>query len=629
MPDQDFLESKAWWEEKTKSKALDPALGIFKFFADHDKERLSAYNAYSRIYLNRDINNSEYLASYTAAWGAGDEDDEYSRVPVNLAKIFIDAAHARVTKQNPRPVFVTQGGNFTLQKKAKQMQKWVEYADHFTDSRPTKKAAYLDSQIYGNGFVKTAPHPVVDEVETCRVHPADIFIDPMEASANATPTHMYQRAYVSRTRLMKIFEKHSKKIRTAGRITDQDTYQWRRQDQKALGTVVEIVEGWRLPSYHGAGDGKHVIFVANQVLVLEEWEHDKFPITEVRWKDDPTLGFWGISQTEELLGLHYDFNHTITNIETCIENMPTPFILVPERGNVSEGQLGNVNGIVINYSDEAPTFELPPSVPSDVLQYAQNIWDKGLQVSRLVSLGMPDVTGNGLETGQAVRDFNDIQGTELAPQYESFERFNVRCYEADVRCGRDIYARNPAWKIVMRKDKYTIEEIEWSKIDADPRRDCFVIQVFPASMLSQSPAGRKSDVLDYFNAGWLDVGEAMSLLDFPDMDKFRNLRDAARQNIERILEEMLDEDVYTPPEPTLDLSLAMKMTQMYINRAQAMSVPDERVSNLRQFMRQVHTLLQKSNEAAQAAQMGMGPGLAAGPPVPGPDGQNPAAIGSP
>lgn len=624
MPDQDFLESKAWWEEKTKPKALSPALGIFQYFANHDQNRLSAYNAYSRIYLNRDIDDSDYLASYTAAWQT--EDNAYSRVPVNLAKIFIDAVHSRVTKQNPRPVFVSKGGNFSLKKKAKNMQRWVEYADHFTDARKVKKAASLNAQIYGNGFVKTCPHPIIDEVQTTSVHPADIYVDPMEASASACPTHMYQRAYVSRSRLMKIFAKHKDKIRRAARITDQDAYQWRRSDQKNLGTVVEVVEGWRLPSYHGAGDGKHIIFVSNQVLVLDEWEHDSFPVTNTVWKPDPTLGFWGISQTEELLGIHYDFNHTITNIETCIDSMPTPFILVPESGNISTGELANVNAVVINYADVAPTFELPPSVPADVTAYAQSIWDKGLQVSRLVALGMENVTGNGLETGQAVRDFNDIQSTELSPQYEEFEAFNVRCYEADVRAGRDIYARNPNWKVVLRKDKYTIEELDWSALDDDPRRDSFVIQVFPASMLSQTPAGRKSDVLDYFNAGWLDVGEAMSLLDFPDMDQFRNLKDAARQNIERILEEMLDENEYTPPEPTLDLRLAMKMTQMYINRAQAMSVPEERVSNLRQFMRQVHTLLQKSEEATRMVASGMGPGPAGGPPATSPDGSMPTAI---
>jgi hypothetical protein len=624
MPDQDFLESKAWWEEKTKPKALNPALGIFKYFADHDKNRLSAYNAYSRIYLNRDIDDSDYLANYTAAWNT--EDNSFSRVPVNMVKVMIDSAMARVTKQNPRPVFVTNGGNWSLAKKAKQMQKWVEYCEHFTDLRPIKKAAAVDGAIYGNGFVKTCPHPAVDEVTNGRVHPADIFIDPMESSAGADPTHLYQRAYVSRSRLMKIFPKHKDKIRRAARITDADAYQFRRQDQQKLGTMVEVVEGWRLPSYDGAGDGKHIIFVSNQVLVIDDWEHNELPFSCYKWKDDPTMGFWGVSLTEELLGLHFDFNHAVTNIETCIDNMPTPFILVPERGNVSEGTLGNVNGIVINYSDEAPTFELPPSVPADVVDYMDGIWQRALQVSRIVSLGMPDTTGNGLETGQAVRDFNDIQQTELAPQYEGFERFNVDVYRAQVRAGRDIYARNPAWKIVMRKDKYTIEDIDWKSIDEDPKKDSFIIQVFPASMLSQSPAGRKSDVLDFFNAGWLDIGEAMALLDFPDMDRFSGLKNAGRDNIERIIEDMLDENIYTPPEPTLDLRLAMIMTTMYINKAQAMRVPDERVSNLRQFLRQVKSLNDKAEEATMMKAQGMGPALAGGPPGVSPDGSMPTAM---
>jgi hypothetical protein len=393
--------------------------------------------------------------------------------------------------------------------------------------------------------------------------------------------------------------------------------------------MVEVVEGWRLPSYDKAGDGKHIIFVSNQVLELDDWEHNELPFSCYRWKDDPTMGFWGVSLTEELLGLHYDYNHAISNIEQCIDNMPTPFILVPERGNVSEGTLAGVNGIVINYSDEAPTFELPPSVPKDVVDYTDGIWQKALQVSRIVSLGMPDTTGNGLETGQAVRDFNDIQQTELAPQYEAFERFNVDVYRAQVRAGRDIYSRNPEWKIVMRKDKYTIEDIEWKNIDEDPKKDSFIIQVFPASMLSQSPAGRKSDVLDFFNAGWLDIGEAMALLDFPDMDRFSSLKNGPRDNIERIMEDMLDENIYTPPEPTLDLKLAMVMTTLYINKAQAMRVPEERVSNLRQFLRQVKSLNDKAEEATMMKAQGMGPALAGGPPGVSPDGSMPTAIQGP
>lgn len=298
---------------------------------------------------------------------------------------------------------------------------------------------------------------------------------------------------------------------------------------------------------------------------------------------------------------------------------------MPEGGNISEGKLGNVNGIVINYADRAPTFELPPSVPADVVSYTDKIWEKALQVSRLVSLSMPESTGGQFETGQAVRDYNDIQGTELAPQYEEFERYNVKIYEQQVRSGRAIYARNPSFAVVLRNDKYTIEDVDWKTID-DPRKDSFVIQVFPASMLSQTPAGKKSDVLDFFNAGWLDSGEAMSLLDFPDLDAFKNLRNAPRRNVERILETMLDENLYEAPEPTLDLRLSMKMTQMYINRAQAMRVPEERISLLRKFMRQLKSLNDQAEQATAMRQQEMVPGPAGGPPAIGMDGSAPTAI---
>jgi hypothetical protein len=70
----------------------------------------------------------------------------------------------------------------------------------------------------------------------------------------------------------------------------------------------------------------------------------------------------------------------------------------------------------------------------------------------------------------------------------------------------------------------------------------------------------------------------------------------------------------------------MIMTTMYINKAQAMRVPDERVSNLRQFLRQVKSLNDKAEEATMMKAQGMGPALAGGPPGVSPDGSMPTAM---
>ena len=80
------------------------------------------------------------------------------------------------------------------------------------------------------------------------------------------------------------------------------------------------------------------------------------------------------------------------------------------------------------------------------------------------------------------------------------------------------------------------------------------------------------------------------------------------------------------PALVVDLLLALKMTQMYINKAQAMGVPEERVSNLRQFLRQVKSLNDKAEEATRQQAAGMGQPFAGGPPGVSPDGSMPTAI---
>jgi hypothetical protein len=76
----------------------------------------------------------------------------------------------------------------------------------------------------------------------------------------------------------------------------------------------------------------------------------------------------------------------------------------------------------------------------------------------------------------------------------------------------------------------------------------------------------------------------------------------------------------------MDLRLSMKMTQMYINRAQAMGVPEDRISLLRRFMRQLKSMNDQAEEATLLRSQGMGLGPAGGPPAVSPDGSNPTAI---
>lgn len=623
--------SEPWWLEKTQTKAQEKASRLFQYYADNDRHRIGAYRAWQALYTNRELSGQDYLRAYVSNLKLGDI--EYSRVPLNVIKIMVDAVHARLTRPDIIVKFVSSGGNFTNRRKSRQMEHWVSYQEHACSLDEKDAAAHQHSLVLGTGAVKTCIHPKVDEIINGVVHPRDLFVDPIEAAATE-PSHLYQRQFVSRGRLKTMYPRLARKIDSAGRLSDHIHHEWGVKRAANMGNLVEVVEAWHLPSWEGAGDGRHIIFIDGQCLELDDWELEDFPFSFTRWKRDPVGGFWGIGLAEELIGAHFDLNTSIMHVEACVEASPKPYILIPDDGNVTEGKLGNVPGIKINHTGRAPQIVLPPSVPADVVNYMMTQWQWALQVSRLVAMGMPEKAGNAIETGAGMNAIIDIQNTELSDNYSLRQAFKVRLAEQQLIAGKMVSDRakleGRKFRVVLKKDKNTIEDVDWDEIYMDPRKDSYIVQALPASALSVEFGGRLAQVKELLGAGMIDVGEGLALLGFPDLDHYRSLQNASRDAVERILEEILDEGKYTEPEPTMDLRLALKLTQMYINRAQAMGVPDDRINALYQFLRQVNSLISEQQEATQMQAAGVQPGFAGGPPALDITGASPAqAPGAP
>lgn len=617
--------SSPWWEEKTGKKMLPKLQRLFRYYVDQDRDRLNAYAAYSALYTNRDILGNDYLTDYRASFSQ----EEYSRVPLNVCKVMVDAVHARLTRPAIAVEFLPAGANWSLRRRSKQMSQFVRFQMHATSLRDLEDTAVLDSLVYGIGVVKTAPHPVVPEIENFRVHPRDIFVDPAEAAATGKPTHLYHRIQASRSRLQKLFPKKSKQIAEADSLTDRTTTDWapeRRDQGPAIGNMIDVCEAYHLPSWQGAGDGRKVIFIDNCILDESPWEPTDFPFSFTYWKKDPTVGFFGIAMTEELIGLHFDINTSLIHTEKCIEAMPKPYILCPADGEVSEGQLGNVAGVIINHTGRAPQIVMPPSVPQDVVNYINVQWQRALQVSRLVAMGLPESAGSRGETGQAFKDIVDIQSTELSPNFRYREDFCIRVAEQQIVAGKLLDERTPGgYKTVLKKDRNTVEAVNWKQFDLDPKKDSYVVQAAPTSALSTTFGGRLAEMKELIGLGIIPPSRAFKYLDIPDFDAEARIQNASLDFIERVCEEILDDGKYTEAEPTMDLRLALKVCQKNINLAQAMGVAEDRVNLLYQFLRSVTDLIAEEQEATQAQASGMGPGLPGQPPAVDINGASPGA----
>lgn len=619
-----------WWEEKTRAKAHPKLQRLFKFYADRDAGRLSAYTGYSRLYTNRDMTSSDYLQSYGAAFAINLE--QYSRVPVNVVKVMTDAVHARVTRPAIAIEFLPAGGNQSLRRRSRQASQFIAHTNHESGMRSQESLATLDALVFGLGVIKTAPHPKIEKIENFRVHPRDIFVDPIEAAAHGRPTHLYQRQFVSRSRLKAIFDKPAdvKAIVDAKRVSDRTSSDWSEAETLPAANLVEVVEAWKIPSWSGAGDGKHAVFIDGRCLEFGEYVPTDFPFSFTKWKDDPTLGFYGISLVEELIGLHSDINTSVLHTEKCIEMTPKPYILVPADGEVSEGQIGNVSGTILNYTGRPPQIVVPPSVPADIVNYIQSQWQTALQVARLVAMGMPESAGGQAQTGAAFDTIIDIQSTELAPAFKQREDFLIRLAEQQINAGRALNERckkegKGGFKTVLRKDRNTVEAVEWDLFDMDPLEDSYVVQAQPASALSATFGSRLNQVKEMLALGIIPMSRAFKLLDIPDLDSEMRIQNASLDFIERIMEDILDDSVYTPPEPTMDLRLALKVSQKYINLAQSMEVPDEQVTMLYDFLRSTTDLIKEEQDATRAMAEGIAPTVGGSPPAQDISGQSPGA----
>jgi len=614
---------KLWWDEEPGEKQRKVVRAQFERYVSDDSARQIAYNAYNSIYTNRGIAGNDYLSAYTAAFDRSGL--KYTRMPLNVAKIIVDAAHARVTRQSISVKFLTEDGDPSTRKGARQMERLVEHKEHSGGVAKISSCSTLDSFICGTGAVRTSPHPKVDDVETTRVRACDIFVDPVIAAVSDSPPDMFERKVLPRSLVAAMYPEYEKEIKKASRLSKSHA-QPRKADPKS---VIEVVEGWKLPSWDGAGDGQHILFIDGAVLEHGTWESNNFPIRFTRWKDDPTVGFWGIGLIEELLGPHFNINTSLFQTHRSIEIMPKPVFFLPSGSEVSEGQIGNIHGLIVKYVDGQPRIELPMSVPNDIVNIIGLEWGHALEIGRLAALGLPESTGGGFETGQALRDFNDIQSTELAPNFKEWQDFRVAVSEQLITANKQVANRAKAagkqYKVVMAKDRFTIEEIDWENIQLDPAKDSYVIRALPASSLSQTFAGKKADVIDMMNAQLIDQETALALLDFPDLDSLFGQLRASREIIEQDIEKMLDTGEFIPFDPNENLRLGLKIYQQHISKAKARELPDERIGLLDDAKQQILKFIEEEQQATRNLAMGIGGGLPGSPPALDIDGSSPQA----
>jgi hypothetical protein len=543
-----------------------------------------------------------------------------SDVSENLIASNLDTVTAIAASTEVRPRFVTDGADWTEQRKAKSLGWYAEgIAKHFHVHEQCT-LAFKGAGLKGTGLVKVWG----DENKELRIEEVmvdDIIVDEREWRSGRG-RQMHHRVLVDRDELADLYDKHRDHILNAqsGGNTGTSWDYWAGHLALESHEIV-LIESWYLP--RGSSKGRHTIVIDGLTLKDEEWTKPHFPIGRMVWSERRP-GWYGIGGAERTAGHQRRINKYNWQLDRWLDMHAMPLQLVHIADANLQVTTRNTTGSVVPYRAAEPKTVWPPAMHPDMLTRRADLKDSAYQEWGTSQLAATAKKPAGLESGAALREYRDATTQRFALQEKAFERLVLEVLWLAIDVCKDLGEDAPEVYSTSARRR-----IRWDEVDMGDVR----LQMQAASALPTTPAGRRQLVIELSQAGIVSQEEARRLLgpmDPLDVESALSLYTAALDSIDYQIEKMLDgEQQY--PEPFQNLQLNVWRVQMAYLRARTDGAPEDICENLRQYITQAAFMLappaMPANDNAEVGPaMGAGPAMAPPMPTGPPQGQPTAAL---
>jgi hypothetical protein len=575
-----------WWKVK-KSEVHEAVFSLLKKLDQDQSYRRNDNYKHMRLYGNFDFVNLKMYQYFKAEPSASVQ----NRVTLNVVQSMIDTVVSKVTKNKPKPMFLTDGGDWSMQKRAQKLTQFVEGQFQMTEFYAKSAVAFLDSCIFGTGCLKVFRDGSDIKVE--RVFIDEIKVDDQE-SVYGHPRQMHQTKFIHKDVLKEMFPGNDAAIDAASNsdISPLNT------TMQATSDMIMVVESWRLPSKKDATDGKHAISIGNHTLWTEPYTKSYFPFVFFRWSLRP-LGFFGQGLAEQLSGIQLEINKILRTIQVSMHLVSVPKIFVEAGSKVVAQHLDNKIGGIIYYNGQPPVEGKLGTIPPELFSHLDRLYQRAFEIAGVSQLSATAAKPAGLNSGKALRVYNDMETERFMSVMQRYEQAFLDAAKIMIDLAKEIYEENPEYQVRVKGKKF-FDSIKWSDINLDA--DQYLMSVFPVSALSMNPAARLQDVQELLQAGFIGQDEALKLLDFPDLQSFYNLRNAPAEDIDRIIEQFIERGEYETPEPYQNLGLGIKKMQEAYLLFRSKGADEERLELFRRWIEDAQTLITKAQQQVQAAQ---------------------------
>lgn len=555
----------------------------------------------------------------------------HARLSLNVVRNMTSAIVSKIAAKNAvHPKFQSIDANTGLERKAKNLELAVGGIFYQTKFYRKQRAVMRDVGVLGTGFVRPIADFEAKAVRIERVRKPDILVDREEAR-DGDPMCLYHRRWYDKRILATMFPGKEDIINRAGKRDGQEA-----APAGIDGTspdIVPTIEAFVRRSGPGRDDGMRVIVLDSGELAQAPWNHDYFPFPKIMWTEEPE-GFFGTGLAYELAGIQSEIDDLLEEFSRAHRLVKGGW-LVDRNAKVTLRHINDDLGKIIQFAGTAvpPTYIQPVAIPGDTYRYLWDLYAKAYEISGVSQLSASGVKPAGLNSGEAQRVYDDIQTERFLELGKALEDWTMDVTEQVIDRAREL-AEKGGLKIAAQGPR-GLKTIDFAR-DADIMRDQVHIQVFPTSMLPNTPAGRLAFTNDLMQGKLLtDRGEALKLLGMPDTDALLRRETAPRELIERNIEKILEDGVWSSPEPLDDHELALVLMTDAIADARNKDTEPARLSMARRYVvltARFITLQQQGPDALAGATMASDPNANPDNPLPpagGPPGGAPPPAGPP
>lgn len=572
-----------WWNA-SKDQAYQTISKVVKYL-DDQQSYVSLQNLKSaKLYGNMDIlglNAYNYIPTSTPGV-------MNNRLTLNVIKSCVDTACNKIAKNKPRPMFLTSNGEWNQQNRAKKLTQFCEGLFYETKIYDTMPLIFRDSCLFNSGgWMKI--YRTGKKIHAERVFCEEMKYDDVEAFYGTFRT-LYQTKHVSRETAIELFPNKKNLLMNTPEIETKGG------GDKGLGELIQITESWRLPSESGKKDGKHMIVVENGTLSEDVYKADYFPFVWMYWTR-PVFGARGQSLCDELTGIQIEINRILRTIQQILR-LTVPKLFVEKGAKVVYSHLNSDIGGVVEFTGTKPVYDFLQAIPPDLTNQLDRLYMRAFEIAGISQLAAQAKKPAGLDSGKALREFNDIESERFILKGYEYEQAFMQAARIMVDLAKDIDENEEGGFKVKSSNKRFVEWIEWKDVNLE--EDQYVMKIFPTSSLSQTPAGRLQDVQELLQAGFISKEDGLRLLDFPDLERTLSLDNAAVEDIESVIDQMIEKGEYEPPEQYQNLVYGIKKVQSAYLRAKLNKAPEDRLELLRRWIDAADAMLVAAQPPAQA-----------------------------